>query len=163
MSGPSLRTLAKRYHKLCDTLVANAYPEPDAGALEALSRLRESRIFHTTQTWDGTAYIERVDNSYHWVSAERGQELARRVTEDPDRILYWLISDTASYMAWGYEGRNRRPGEDSRRQCLAEKERLLHLVRPDWAEQWCREVEQILQSAPFNDTPRRGLGSWFTK
>jgi hypothetical protein len=130
---PSLQTLRRRFHKFCDQLEASA----------------SDRVFHTT-LGEG-AHIERIGRSYHYVVAERGHEFERRVTTDPDHILFWLISDIVTSMAQQTELKNRRPGEDTRRQWFAEGERLLRLLRDDWADEWCKKVDATLQQHPFND------------
>ena len=142
MSSPSLKALASRFYRLRARLVANAYPEPGPGVVEAKKRLSQGRSF---------SGIERVGNSYHYVLSERGDEFERRVAEDSDRILYWLISDLTFSAATVYELHNRRADQDFRRQLFAEQLRLLGLLRPDWEDEMHEEMAEILNRAPFND------------
>jgi hypothetical protein len=54
-------------------------------------------------------------------------------------------------MAWDHELRNRREGEDSRRQGFAKQIELLSLLSLEWAERRKAEQAEVLAQHPFND------------
>jgi hypothetical protein len=110
-------------------------------------------MFATQPRQDGGAYVECDETGYAYVVWERGAELHRRKTTDPDEILYWLISDVTVEMALEYELAHRQAGQDSRRQWFQKHLELLALANPEWSKRKRREYDKVLQENPFDDTP----------
>ncbi len=110
----------------------------------------------TTPAHDGSPHIELIGDTFQYVVTERGSEFERRQTEDADVVLYWLLSDVTSNMALKFELHNRRQGEDSRRQYFAEQERLLRILRADWADAFAERIRDILKTHPFDDAGESG-------
>jgi hypothetical protein len=92
-----------------------------------------------------------VGGEYHFVVVERGSELRRSSTNDLDELLYWVFSGVASKMASRFELRNRRHGEDFRRQMFSRRLELLNLLSPAWAEKEKARLDEILSRHPFRD------------
>lgn len=100
---------------------------------------------------DGSPRIE-VGDAYNFVVEERGIELKRLTTGDLDELLFWILRWLTFSMALDYELRNRRDGEDSRRQVFAKDLELLERLSPAWAKRQRAEYSEILRSHPFQDS-----------
>lgn len=107
--------------------------------------------FAKTANHDGSPHIEFVNDKYYYVVTERGVELERKQTTDPDEILYWLISDITFYMSSDYELNHRIESEDCRRQLFKKDVELLNGIESHWAEKKKKEYESILKTNPFYD------------
>lgn len=107
--------------------------------------------FHTSPPNDGGAHVEHFAAMYAYVVTERGNEYVRRETDDPDELLYWLVSDVACEVAQQYELRRRVPGCDSRRLWFAKHVELLSNVCPNWGSRKRAEYDGVLATYPFND------------
>ena len=121
--------------------------------VKALARLlgQPALTINTQSMEDGSPHIE-VGDAYYLVVRERGNELSRKRTTDPDEILYWIMEGHTSALSWDFEVRNRRDGEDSRRQAFARQVELLAVLSPQWAERQRLEQAKILERHPFHDT-----------
>ena len=108
--------------------------------LTALSETRE----------DGSPHIE-VSDAYYFIVRERGIELRRRRTADLDELLCWILEGIVSSLSWDFELRQRRAGEDSRRQGFVKQVELLRKLSPAWVERQERHHEEILKHHPFHD------------
>ncbi|UZW57322.1 immunity 63 family protein [Sphingobium sp. JS3065] len=106
-------------------------------------------LFGTPQG-DGAPYVV-VSDAYYFIVEERGIELERRKTNDIDELLYWIFCGVTFSMASDFELRNRKPGEDSRRQLFAKQEALLGQLSAQWRERKLEEHRRILTRHPFND------------
>src|SRR6478672_8912480 len=69
--------------------------------------------FPTVPQHDGSPHVEVVGGRYHYVVTERGLEHERRIAQDEDEILYWLLDDVTTGIALQFELENRIPGQDS--------------------------------------------------
>lgn len=98
-----------------------------------------------------------VDDRYHYVIVERGQELDRKSTLDLQELLYWIFSDTTHSMAFAYELKNRIEDQDCRRIAFPKQVELLALISPKMAERRAREIEDILRKAPYDDEPTKAV------
>lgn len=111
---------------------------------------------------DGARPHLEIDDRYHFVVVERGQELERRSTDDLDELLYWVMGTTTFSMACAHELRHRREGVDFRRLLFAKQVEWLRRLSPDWAERKQGEHAETLKLHPFTDEKRPGFG-WFKK
>ena len=109
------------------------------------------KAFDTTPTDNGKAHAEHRGGTFAYVVTERGRELERRETGDPDELLYWLVADVARDAAQRYELRHRRPGVDFRRLLFQKHVDLLAEICPAWAERTRLEYEEVLRRHPFVD------------
>ena len=117
------------------------------------------KMFNTPHTFrlqtepqnDGSHHIEIIDGEYNLVATERGIELERKKTNDPDEILYWLVSHTAFWKGVEHEFRNRIEEHDCRRIIFPKQMELLGLVDQNWAERCGREIAEILAEHPYTD------------
>jgi hypothetical protein len=57
------------------------------------------RAFHTTRQHDGSPHFEQAEEEFHFVATERGEELGRRRTSDPEEILYRLPDSVRRHAA----------------------------------------------------------------
>jgi len=91
------------------------------------------------------------------VLIERGKERERRLSRDPDNVLYWLIKDVTFPIGCDYELAYRVEGEDFRRVLFARQIELLARLDRRWAMRAMDELNAILVRNPFMDAlrPRR--------
>jgi hypothetical protein len=99
----------------------------------------------------GRPHIEVDSKGYHYVIAERGQELERHTSSDIDELLYLIFQWITFELAVKYELDHRIPGQDVRRILFERQENLLLRLSPAWGERRKQEHEQILRKYPFND------------
>ena len=127
-------------------------PEIECRFRELVSRLEVSdylRAFHTTPQHDGSPHIERVGEEFHFVVTERGSELERKRTSDPEEILYWLLEGVTMQVATRFETKNRIAGRDSREIWFPYQEELLRSLKPEWGERKKKAHARILEAHPF--------------
>ena len=105
----------------------------------------------TTRSDDGTSHLEIIDNTYHYITTERGLDLSRHITEDKDELLYWLVSELAWGMAITYEFKHRIKGQSFRRLLFAKTIENLNKANPAWAERKQKEFGEILAIHPYDD------------
>lgn len=140
LTGP-LADLKDRYTEIAETF---------ARAVE-MSDTRRLPRFRTEPSHDGAAHIEYDEGTFFYVNTERGSELRRRRTNDPDELLYWLTRDAASVAASDWEMWHRREGEDSRRQWFKLEIELLEQVSEEWAARRREAQREVLKRHPFRD------------
>jgi Immunity protein 63 len=70
--------------------------------------------FHRYPQQDGAAHIEAIAGEFHYVVTERGQELSRIKSANPDDILYWLVRVVTCTVAQTYELHHRDENRDGR-------------------------------------------------
>ena len=108
-------------------------------------------MFATQPEYGGGSYVERVGDAYAYVVSERGTEFERRITRDPDELLYWLVAELTFEMALEHELAHRREGVDSRRLLFEKHLELLGLAKPEWSATKRREYDDVLRVHPFQD------------
>jgi hypothetical protein len=107
------------------------------------------KTFHTTPQHDGSPHIEKEGDKFCFVVTERGSELDRIRTKDPDEILYMLLEGVTSVIATAYELKNRVEGTDGREVWFPYQEKLLHDIKPEWGDRKRHEHQRILGTHPF--------------
>jgi len=105
----------------------------------------------TTRGDNGTSHLEITDNTYHYITTERGLELNRKSTQDKDELLYWLVEELAWGIALTYEFKNRIKGQSFRRLLFAKTIEHLNKANPLWAERKQKEFDAILAIHPYDD------------
>jgi Immunity protein 63 len=100
--------------------------------------------FHRYPQHDGRAHIEAIAGEFHYVVTERGQELSRIKSANPDDILYWLVSNVTREMAQTYELDHRDEDLDGREVWMADHVQLLAAIQPEWADRQAAEYAKIL-------------------
>jgi hypothetical protein len=133
------RHLQKRYAHFCQLLAPHRPRYPNQNKIQ------------TRRQDDGSPHVELVDGGYHYVVTERGSEYERRIAENEDELLYWLMSDVTTGIALEIELNNRIPGQDSRRQWFSKNIELLNRLSTEWAGQKEFEYEKVLTMHPFRD------------
>jgi hypothetical protein len=131
--------LQERYARLCQLLAPHKPRYPNQNRIQ------------THHQDDGTTHIELVDGKYHYVVTERGSEFERKIAENEDELLYWLMSDVTTSIALGLELNNRVLGQDSRRQWFPKNIELLSWLSTEWADRKESEYVKILAEHPFRD------------
>jgi len=82
---------------------------------------------------------------------ERGQELERRSSSDAQEILYRVFESVTFAMANAYELRNRRAGEDNRRQLFSVQLELFGKLSAAWRQRTRVRLDEVLSRNPFRD------------
>jgi hypothetical protein len=108
-------------------------------------------MFATQPHYGGGSHVERVGDAYAYVVSERGTEFERRVTRDPDELLYWLVAELTFEMAMEYELAHRRENVDSRRLLFEKHLELLEQANPAWSAAKRSEYDAVLRLHPFED------------
>lgn len=96
-------------------------------------------------------HIEYANGKFHFVVVERGQELDRVSSHDPDEIVYRVMQCVTSEMATAHELRHRRRGEDPRRIMFATQLELLGRLSESWRAREAARQAEILGRHPFRD------------
>jgi len=107
--------------------------------------------FNTSAQHDGCPHVECTNGEFNYVVTERGNEFERRKTNDPQELLFWLVSDLTWELALEWELRHRIPGEDFRRQLFRKDIELITQINPEWARRKREKYEKILGEYPFNN------------
>jgi hypothetical protein len=94
-------------------------------------------------------HLEWDQEGYHWVVIERGKEMKRISSRDPEDILYQVFQSVTFEMASSFSTRNPDKKEDFRRKLWSHQLELLRRIKPSWAEKRNLEIEAILLKAPF--------------
>lgn len=102
----------------------------------------------------GRPHVE-VDDRYHLVVCERGQEHSRQSTLDEDRLLYWIFEGVTFSMACAWEVRNRLPGRDPRRLIFRRQVELLGQLHGSWRVWGEARIGEILSRHPYQDRDAR--------
>jgi hypothetical protein len=134
-----LGSLQIRYARLCERLMPETPKYPS------------QRELQTTPQHDGSAHVEIVSGTYHYVVTERGSELERSVAKDKDELFYWLMSDVTFSIACDFEVNRRIAGQDSRRQLFDKNVELLGRLDQNWATRKELEYAEVLRNHPFVD------------
>ena len=96
-------------------------------------------------------HIEYENGEYAYVITERGIEFERRITSDPDIILFWLINSLTFELASKYELNHREESKDSRRLLFKHQLELLEKINPEWAKIEKEDQDKILKNYPYDD------------
>jgi len=131
----SISTIKSRYYSIAKKLNASS----------------KHILFALTPQGFGYPHIEVHEPEYHYVITERGNELERRCTTDPNELLYWLTSDLTLRMASDWELENRVEGQDSRRLIFKHDIELLEFINNEWAKRKKSYYDKILENHPYND------------
>jgi hypothetical protein len=100
--------------------------------------------FHRCPQHDGGAHIEAIAGEFHYVVTERGQELSRIKSANPDDILYWLVSAVTGAVARKYELDHRDEDRDGRAVWMPYHVQLLAAIQPEWADRQAAEYAKWL-------------------
>ena len=131
----TLPEIESRVKKLAEAIVAPAETLPTFGRSQQ----------------NGRPHIEVDSGGYHYIIAERGQELERHTTSDIDELLYQIFQWITFELAVNYELGHRIEGQDIRRLLFEYQEHLLSQVSRAWGERRKQEHELILQKHPFQE------------
>lgn len=121
----------------------------DKGARICLPR--ELLIIRRAPVEDGSPYVEVDHGLYSYVSTERGYEIFRKSTSSLDTLLYWIFERAVSRLALEYELRNRKEGQDPRRQYFQKKVELMDRLDAKWGLELRRDIEKTIASSPYED------------
>ncbi|HEY2589451.1 MAG TPA: Imm63 family immunity protein [Tepidisphaeraceae bacterium] len=138
MGSPELQQFQSEVERLAAVIGAPASLLPTYGRSEDFAR----------------PHIEFLGGQFHFVVEERGVQLQRESSPNPDDILYSVFEGITFSMAGDYEVRHRRPSEDSRRQLFDVQLQLLGKLSGDWQQRRRAHLGEILRQYPFSDEPR---------
>lgn len=99
----------------------------------------------------GRPHIEVNARGYHYVVVERGKELSRITTGDPDDLLYHVFADVSFSQAMKFEVGHRIKQQDFRRILFKHQIELLSSLSPAWVQRQLAEHNRILQDHPFDN------------
>jgi len=122
-----------------------------AAALSKMFATPHAYRFRTEPGNDGSHHVEIIGGEYHLVATERGLELERRKTTNPEEILFWMVAHIAFWQGVDFEFKNRIETLDCRRAIFSKQVELLARVNPVWAQRQSEEIERILAENPFDD------------
>jgi len=96
-------------------------------------------------------HIEFDGAQFHFVVVERGQELERVSSPDPQEIVYRVFEAVTFSMASDYEVRHRRPWRDTRRLLFDKQLELMGKLSPEWKMRTQARLDEALKENPFRD------------
>jgi hypothetical protein len=99
-------------------------------------------------------YIEMNSEGINLVYKERSFETSRRITDDPEEVLYHLVEGLTAGVAYRFARENRVRGQDYRRIWFRKQEELMQELNPVWWERSKKEHEAIFKDNPFEDILR---------
>jgi hypothetical protein len=94
-------------------------------------------------------YIEMNSEGINLVYKERSFETSRKITDDPEEVLYHLVEGLTAGVASRFELAHRVKGQDSRRIWFKKQEELLEKLDPAWGEKCKKHHAAILKDHPF--------------
>jgi catechol 2,3-dioxygenase-like lactoylglutathione lyase family enzyme len=115
------------------------------------AKLGAAQSFATERQDDGAGHVEKNGSTFALVYTERGEEISRVESTEPDEILYHLVEEVAVGQASDFEVGHRRKNEDSRRQWFALAESKLRALNPAWGDRYAAHVAEVLSRYPFVD------------
>ena len=130
-----LRSLQSEYNALCQRV------EPSGGEYTFLTEREDV----------GVPHVEFSDGQYHYIVTERGIDLDRCSTADPDEILYWMLYDITFSMGRAHEFKNRIEGPDSRRSMFDHWLTQMKKADQAMADRLEYDIAKILAENPFID------------
>jgi hypothetical protein len=110
-------------------------------------------IVHWQASGSGDSYIDSDGAGFHHIISERGRETSRRAVASLDDLLYLLLEDAVSTMAWDYEREHHVKGRDPRRIAFPEIIRLMSQLDPKWGARAREDIDETLKSSPYFDGP----------
>jgi hypothetical protein len=114
-------------------------------------KLSAERRFYTKPTHHGSAHVEIIGDTYHYVVTERGSEFERRKTHDSDELMYWLLYDVVFDLAASFEVEHRMEGRDFRRLMFEKEVEYMAILSPHWAQRVSDHNATVLEQHPFSD------------
>lgn len=109
--------------------------------------VRPNHYFTIPDSPDGlaTPYLEIHGEEYHFVVAERGIEIARKVTLSDDELLYWFVDCCVVGLAAEYAARKSSSDKEFRHVYFRKQYSLLLSINPEWATRKRKELTEILR------------------
>jgi hypothetical protein len=92
-----------------------------------------------------------VQDAYHYVVVERGDELRRDKTTDLNELLYWVFASITHDMASTYAAARHGPANGFRRAMFRRQLQLLGLLDAEWSARRRAEIVVTLAEHPFTD------------
>ena len=99
----------------------------------------------------GRPHIEVDKIGYHYIVAERGNEIGHDRFTDIDDLLYKVFESITFEMSCRYELSHRIEEQDFRRIVFSHQVELLSQLSPKWANLEQGEHQRILKQCPFDD------------
>jgi hypothetical protein len=96
-------------------------------------------------------FVCMEDSRFILIDMERGHEMSRRETDSLDELLYWLMDNVVSTMAFDYELKNRNEWQDCRKIAFQKEEELFGKLNPAWKEKVEKKINGILRWAPLGN------------
>lgn len=119
---------------------------------EVLEAPKELKTIKTTPSAFGDPHIEIDEKGYQYVIHERGNEIERKITQEMEELLYWIMKDITFEMASEYEVNHRRKNQDSRRILFETQLKLLKKAKEEFYIRRKEEIKNLLQKYPYSRT-----------
>lgn len=113
----------------------------------------------TSERPDEGCFVVRGARGLRLLYTERGGETLL-VEGSPEALVFYVASGITCAMAQRYELEHRRPGEDTRRQWMADHVRRMAALRPSWGARQQAEYDEVLTRHPFDDQLARRAERW---
>lgn len=110
--------------------------------------IRPNHYFTIPDSPDGmaTPYLEIHGEEYHFIVAERGFEIARKVTLSDDEILYWFVDCGVVSLAAEYAAGKSSSDKAFRDVCFRKQYSLMLSINPEWATRKRLELTKMLSA-----------------
>jgi len=106
---------------------------------------------------DGTPCIQIERGIIYYFARDRGAVCMHKQTTDRMDLYYWVFEDVTFSMSSKFEVKNRKDKSDSRRALFTHQLELLGKINPVWARKCQQEIDDILESSPYNDESKKIL------
>lgn len=128
--------------------------KPNSIVSKARKKLRELNlnISISLNSSEGLCVDQDLEGFYHFKYVERGSISTDAKTKDPNDVLYWLYQSATFEDACQFELLHRTGGEDFRRVLFEKQLSLLKRIGIEYYERRNREISEILQKHPYNDS-----------
>lgn len=95
--------------------------------------------------------VNPSDETIYYEAHEQGEKIFSFLAFDWEHLMFMVFKDISFQMTIEHERRNRSPDKDFQRQLFSKQIELMRTLNAKWAGRTQKEVDAILQTAPFDD------------
>lgn len=99
---------------------------------------------------EGT-YIYSQNNTYHILYVEKGEIREKKIMLKKEDVLLYVIDIISFDIAMDYAEKNRKEGEDFRRELFRKEIEIYSLFGNEYERKKRNEIEKILKRNPYSD------------
>jgi hypothetical protein len=100
---------------------------------------------------DGTPCIQIERDIIYYFARDRAVVCMHKQTTNRMDLYYWVFQDVTSAMSSKFAVRNAKTPTNFRRVLFEHQLELLGKINPIWASKRQQEIDEILESYPYND------------